>query len=118
MKSLTQGPRRLGPGDLTEVITFQTEVRTADDMGGFTNVWSDAGQAWAKVEPLIVSERDDRGSVRSVTQYRFTVYLDAAAVSEEMRISWSGYVYNINGVRRLPGYNLFVEIIAESGVTQ
>lgn len=101
---------------MTEQVVFQSETRTADGYGGFTSAWTTSVSAAAAVFPVYVNERDDRGAVRNMTQYRFVVYANAA-ISEAMRIQWAGRTLNIDGIKHGMGRDLFVEIIATDGVT-
>lgn len=114
-RPMTQGEvRRITPGDLTEIITFQSEMRTGDGYGGFTNAWVDVGQEYSSVEALFVGERDSRGAQRNVTQYRFTIYA-SDAYDEQMRIVWGGKTHNIRGIRKGEARMLFMDIITETG---
>jgi head-tail adaptor len=116
MKSLAQAAgRRVTPGDLTELVSIEAETRTADGYAGATRVWSEVGQAWAKVEPLFVGEREQIGALRNVVQYRFTVYR-TAAIDERMRLVWAGQVHAVKGVRLGPRHELFMEVITETGL--
>lgn len=115
MKSLTQSNVRVvTAGDLTERITFEAESRDGDGYGGYTNGWAQVAEAWAMVEPLFVSERDQQGAQRNVTQYRFTLYR-RADLNEQMRIVWGGRTHNIRGIRIGGARELFMDIIAETG---
>lgn len=115
MRSLTQSDvRTVTPGDLTEIITFEAEARADDGGGGFTQGWAPVGQAWAKVEPLFVGERDNQGAQRNVTQYRFTLYRDTT-IHEQMRIVWAGATHNIRGIRLGGAREVFMDIITETG---
>ena len=116
MKSLTQSEaRRIAPGDLTEMIAFETETRTPDGYGGFTHAWSETAQAYALAEPLYVGERDGQGAQRNVTQYRFTVYR-RDDITEQMRVVWGGRPHNIRGIRIGGQRELFMDIITETGL--
>lgn len=116
MKSLAQAPgRRITPGDLTALIDFERETRTADGYAGATNAWTFALDAWAAVEPLFVGEREQQGSVRNVVQYRFVVYA-SDEISEQMRIVHEAKTYNIRGIRRGGPSELFMDVIAETGL--
>ena len=115
-RSLAQaGTRRVVAGDLTTPISFERLLSAPDSYGGTTKTWQHAFDAWSFPEPLFVGEREQLGAMRNVTTYRFTVYADSH-VNEQMRITWDGVAYAIKGIRRGGSSELFMDIIAETGL--
>lgn len=117
MRSLAHptGNRRVTPGDLTALITFEAETRTPDGYAGGTQAWAEVRQAWAFAEPLFVGEREQIGAVRNVVQYRFTIYRQDG-LTEQMRIRWNGATHTIKGFRTGGPTELFMEVITETGL--
>ncbi len=109
------GVRKLGAGDLTELVTIETETRTGDGYEGATQAWTTVATVWALVEPLFVGEREQLGAVRNATQYRITVYARDDVV-ETMRIRWRDTTHAIRGIRRGSTSELFMDMITETGL--
>jgi len=111
----------MSAGNKTELITFERETDTRRPGGGQDAVWSQIGQAWARVEWIGGSEGERAGAVRATSRYRFTVYgaaVDALTLTPADRILWNGDRYNIRERPRTQMGNPDVAIIAEGGVTQ
>lgn len=116
MKSIRHATdRRVGPGDLTEVLTIEEETRTSDGHRGFTKSWATFATVKATASPLFVDEREHQGALRNVTRYRFTIWRNDA-ITERMRIVWDDRTYNILGFRKSGKREAFMDIIAESGL--
>lgn len=106
--------RTFSAGDLTELVTIQSEIETADDMGGHARDWENVAAVYAAVEPLSGSARDKSGGERSVVQYQVTMYR-RDGLSVGMRILWGNQALNITGMPIGPGRDLFMTVIAEAG---
>jgi SPP1 family predicted phage head-tail adaptor len=105
------------PGELDELITIEEQQTSPDGSGGQTLSWTTLAQAWAKVKPVRLSEGERQGAVRAGRGYLFTLRR-RTDLDEAMRIQWNGEAFNIREIR-LPGARaLYMEIMAQSGVTQ
>lgn len=104
-------------GDLDQRITIQRETRTADSYGGAALSWVEEATVWAGVRPLSGRERADLGEVEAPANYRFTIRR-RAGLTEAMRISWGGALYNIRFIADPGPRSLYMTIEAERGVAQ
>jgi len=105
------------PGKLDELLTIEQQQTQPDGSGGQIVTWTQFAQVWAKVQPVRLSEDERQGAVRATRGYVFTLWR-RGDLSEDMRIVWNGETFNIREIR-LPGSReLFMEIFAQSGVTQ
>lgn len=84
-------------GRLRHRVDLQEPVTVVDDYGGETDTWSTIGTFWAAVEPIRGKERFASGQriherdVRVVMRY-------VGEITEAMRISFDGLVYDIKAV--------------------
>jgi SPP1 family predicted phage head-tail adaptor len=60
-------------GSLRDLITFQVKASTRDDIGGFTETWSDAFDEWASFEVIGTREFPEAQKRNSETQGRFRI---------------------------------------------
>ncbi len=102
------------PGQLDQRVTLQSKTRTADNMGGATETWSDVGTFWAMVRPMRGRETLDDQRVEAKGMYRFV--MRERDVNETQRFLWKGEAYNIRAVMREGGRSLYLDIDAERGV--
>jgi len=105
------------PGKLSELITIEQEVEQRDGSGGFTVTWQQFAKVWAQVQPVRLSESERQGAVRASRGYLFTMWR-RGDLSEDMRIAWNGETFNIREVRLPASRALYMEVFAQSGVTQ
>ena len=107
----------MDPGALDQLITIEEAQTTPDGSGGQNVSWTTLAQAWAMVKPVRLSESERQGAVRAGRGYLFTIRR-RTDLDEAMRIAWNGESFNIREIR-LPGArSLYMEIFAQSGVTQ
>lgn len=106
------------PGEMDQRVELQEEVRTPDNMGGFTSEWVTRATVWAHVRPLSGGEREqaDRtqadGGYKVVTRYR-------TDVTEAWRVNWldEGRVMNIRFLENGGKRNLYLPMNCEAGVS-
>lgn len=103
------------PGDLSERITIEQEVRVADAYGGADSSWSTLATVWALVQAERGGERSQVAEIEAPAMFRFTIRR-RTDVTEAMRINWGGALYNIRTVQSVPARELYMQILAERGV--
>ena len=104
-----------GIGDLDQVISIQQQSGTPDGGGGQAQSFSELAKAYASVRPIRGQEREERGAVREVRQYMFTMHR-RTDLTNDMAIDWQGSRYNIRNIK-VPGpREQFMDVIAEYGV--
>jgi SPP1 family predicted phage head-tail adaptor len=107
----------MSAGKLSERITIEQETLTGDGMGGGTSAWAAHVSLWAEVVPKSARERLQAGQVEATATHTFCIRR-RADITESMRITWRGEVYNIRAIA-LPALRaLYMEIDAERGVAQ
>ena len=107
-------------GQMSELVTLQRRVQTADGAGGSTEAWAamaSDSQVWAAVKAKAGTEGQVEGRVTATFVVLFTIYA-RADMDETCRIVWNGVGYNIRGIRRESGRAQRLVIEAERGVTQ
>lgn len=105
-------------GELDEKITFNTEVKVSDGMGGSElSLLAIAESVWCKVRPLSgkESERFDKLNADELTLFVTRYRTD---IEENDRISWNGEEYNIRHIPRASRRSMYSEFFAERGVAQ
>ncbi len=83
-------------GLLNNSLTLQTVTETADNMGGITQVWADAGSFKARISPLTSQERILQNKVGQFTSHR--IYCDNMTVTTKDRIKWGDIYFEIVGI--------------------
>lgn len=107
-------------GAMTEQVTLQRVVRSADGAGGQTEAWADMACdtcVWAEVRAKAGTESMVEGRTSASFVVLFTIYA-RSDVDETCRILWNGVAYNIRGIRRETGRAQRLVIEAERGVAQ
>ncbi|MDA0780803.1 MAG: phage head closure protein [Rickettsiales bacterium] len=108
---------------MRHVITFQSQVLTADNAGGNTIGWTDFMSVWAKIEDISKSggrnlgaEKTFSGQLKNTRSYRITIrYI--SGVTTDMRVLFDSRVFNIRSVINVNERNEMLQIFAEEGVT-
>ena len=107
-------------GKLDQRITLQRKTATADGAGGVTEAWANLAtnaQPWAAVTAKAGREGMTEGRMVATFVTTFTIH-NRDDLTELDRIVWGGENYNIRGIRREGGRQLFLIIEAERGVAQ
>jgi len=105
------------PGELDQLVTIEQQQTQPDGSGGQIVTWQEFAQAWAKLQPVRLSEGERQGAVRATRGYVFTLRR-RDDLSEDMRIMWNGEAFNIREIRLPSPRELYMEVFAQSGVTQ
>jgi len=105
------------PGKLNELVTIEQQQTQPDGSGGQIVTWTEFAQVWVKLQPVRLSEGERQGAVRATRGYVFTLWR-RGDLSEGMRIIWNGEAFNIREVRLPSERELYMEVFAQSGVTQ
>lgn len=104
-------------GELDQQVDIHYKTKTVDDGGGVSEAWSAlACDVWAKVVPLSGNESLAYSKLNAIALYRF-VFRYRSDLDETQKIVWDGDDYNIRFIPSRGSRPLFVEVIAERGVT-
>jgi len=107
-------------GKMDQRITMQRKTAMADGAGGVTETWANLAtnaQPWAAVKAKSGREGMTEGRMVATFVTTFTIH-NRDDLTELDRIVWGGENYNIRGIRREGGRQLFLIIEAERGVAQ
>ncbi len=107
--------KTMSAGQLTELITIEKPSIAGDGMGGRQRGWAQHTQAWAEIEAVSAAEGGAEGAERSTATYHVRIYRDPS-ITAEMRVRWGTTALNIREVPMVPAHDLFMVIVAESGV--
>jgi SPP1 family predicted phage head-tail adaptor len=99
-------------GDLRHRITFQTQVRTADGMGGFTLSWQDVDTVWAYVRPVSSKERLFAQRIEYQRSHEVIIRYKTG-IDNSMRFVFEGRVFQIKGDLKPDERKFFLKIDAE-----
>lgn len=105
---------------LDQTITLQRRTEAADGIGGITWSWSDLvsdPNPWAYVKAKAGRENMVEGRMNASYMVVFTIR-NRDDLSELDRIVWNGEAYNIRGIMREGGRNMYLKIEAERGAVQ
>jgi SPP1 family predicted phage head-tail adaptor len=108
---------QMRPGKLRELVTIEEEQTQPDGSGGFTLTWEAFAQVYAHVRPVRLTESERQGAMRASRGYVFTMRR-RDDLSEDMRIMWNSQPFNIREIRLPAERELYMEVFAQSGVTQ
>jgi SPP1 family predicted phage head-tail adaptor len=103
-------------GKIDQRIQIQRKTLADDGAGGKTSTWATVATVWAGVTPMSGREMLDRGGMIAASKVRFVVR-NNITVGETDRISWQGKVYNIREILDAGSRPLYLDIIAERGVS-
>lgn len=105
-------------GELDQLIRFETETLSPDNQGGQSVAWVPFPKdTWAKAKPMSGSERDNFDQLENPFSYTFIVR-NRFDITEKHRILWEGQYYNIRSIPTTGKRDLYLQIVAERGVTQ
>tara|TARA_Y100000310_G_C20701393_1_gene830268 strand:- start:2550 stop:2879 length:330 start_codon:yes stop_codon:yes gene_type:complete len=105
------------PGEMDQRITFRTDTKASDGMGGNTLTPVDVVTVWAKAISKSGKEQTDYDRVNALGNYDFITHY-RSDISESMRIFWNGQEYNIRFIEKLGSRKLYSLFKAERGVPQ
>jgi len=108
---------RVGIGRFKDRITFQSESRASDGAGGAVLSWTDAGSAWARIEPIAAVEiARHRGQVAQVSHKITTARRSDIVPTAAWRIRFGSRYFNIRSIVDVGERREFWEIAADEGV--
>lgn len=105
----------LKAGELRHRITIQQNTgTTSDGKGNVTPVWADYATVWAKIGTMNPTDRYMMGQTLNVEPLRFSIrYRSDITITNPMRISFNGRIYDIKSVTNVDMANHTLEIVAE-----
>lgn len=106
-------------GQLDQRITLQSFSNVADGGGGFTKTWVDLPSAptvWAHVKASSAREQFTEGRDTASAQVVFTIR-NRSDFDEKARIVWGGDNYNIRQINKEGARAMYLEVVAERGVS-
>lgn len=105
-------------GELDQRIELQKEVRTPDNMGGFTSEWVVDSTVWAHVRPLRGNEREQADRTQAEGGYMVVIRY-RGDITEAWRIRWINRdrVMNIRFIQDGGSRELYLPIECEKGVS-
>ncbi len=84
------------PAKYHSEITVQTREKDENEIGGWSNIWSDWFTTKASVEPMEGRSRLEYGKLGFLTAYRVEMRSRDENVTSECRIQFNGENYQIN----------------------
>lgn len=104
-------------GAMREPITIQTETRTSDGGGGFTQGFSTHFTCFASVRATGGDERYEQGQLIDTQMFEFVIrYRSDKAVTAKNRILWGTRVFQVKRVDNHMERNKYLVIKAEENV--
>ncbi|MEM8823163.1 MAG: head-tail adaptor protein [Pseudomonadota bacterium] len=107
----------LNAGSLDRRIQIQRATTTPDDYGGRDYEWNDHGPAiFAQRRDVSDAERISAGRWDNLLVTRFIIRATAFGrdIRRTDRLVHEGIVFEIDGIKEVPGSRAFLEITAES----
>ena len=77
-------------------VTVQVMTKVANDIGGWTDTWSDSYTTWASVKPVKSLKALEYGRMGFIKYY--TVTMRKRTIDETNRIVYNGENYQINSI--------------------
>lgn len=84
-------------GLFNHTLTRQTITRTDDSAGGYVESWTDGATFRARICPLTAQERMMQDKTTPFITHR--IYCSNMTITEEDRIKWGIYYFEILGIR-------------------
>lgn len=104
-------------GQLRHSITIQQLSTARDDYGGVVETWADFATVNASVQPLSGRELIAAQAAQSESRVKMSMrYIPG--VTEAMRVSYGGKVYNITAVIDVDERHRELQIMAGTGLNQ
>jgi SPP1 family predicted phage head-tail adaptor len=105
-------------GDLTKRVTVQALTQTRDAEGGMVDSWAalTGMPVWAKVANLSGNERRVTSHGGKVAEARTEITIRYRTdITESMRVSYNGKVYNIQHINNFLEENTFLVLTCDTG---
>lgn len=97
-------------GQLHERVVIQQATETTTTAPSSTVTWSTVDTVWARVEPLMASERIQAQAMQSTASYRVTIRY-RTDVTTTNRLTWDGKTLQIHGVTKVGGRDVYLEML-------
>lgn len=107
-------PRQLA-ARLKHRITIEQPVYTTDAAGGGTTIWTPLATVWAEIRTRSGRERLFAGKLEASSTHTITLRY-RSDVTEKMRISFDGRLFNIRRVENVDAADVLLELAVEEGV--
>ena len=108
---------QIKPSDLNRKATLQNLVKTPTATGGFTSVWVDVADVWAKIKNASGSEMLHADQLGATAFSDFTIRY-RSNINEIMRLVYRGTNYQIRHINNIEEADLWLVVKAERGVSQ
>lgn len=99
-------------GPLNKRVKLQYETQTADDMGGFTVVWTDAATVWAAIWPTSAKELTQSMQTDMVITHRIRIRYRSSFIPS-YRIKFGDRYFNIISIINPSERNEYFDIMAK-----
>jgi SPP1 family predicted phage head-tail adaptor len=101
-------------GDLDRRITIQRAAVSHDEFNGAVETWQNLGTVAAERRDMTNREMMAAQQIGAALQSHFTVRSSALTrtITPKDRLSYDGAVWNIEGVREMPGKDWYLTITA------
>ncbi len=110
-------------GDLKHKIIIQERTRTADGMGGFSEVWSDLYPTRAAIWPMKATEVLDALKLELQVDHRIRIrHPRTFEIKADMRVKWFDHIakvdkyFNIISILNIDKRNVMLELICSEEV--
>ena len=102
-------------GSLNKRITLQYATKVSDDMGGFTETWTDAATVWAAIWPI--SAREQVQSMKETMTISHRVRIRYRSVLRpDWRVKFGNNFYNIVSIINPNMKNEYLDILCKEVV--
>jgi SPP1 family predicted phage head-tail adaptor len=109
---MSSGLENINPGELRRRITVQQLQKNQDELGGFTEIWTDFLYAWAQIEPRTGRELTDAAQLYPETDTQIRMRW-RPGLDEAMRIiDEYGNQYDIYSIADLEERHRVIDIMA------
>lgn len=95
-------------GLLVDTFTRQTVAETTDDMGGFTNAWSDGTTFEGRLSAMPIGERMSADRVTVYATHR--LYCESLTITEKDRVTLGSRTFEVKAVRNPSNIDHHLEI--------
>ena len=103
--------------DMRHLVAYQDEISTDDGSGGSDINFITKFKPYAKIEQASASEVFKYQRIEAVVTHKLTVRYDNRIIPTG-RFVFNSIFYNIRGINDLEQKNIWMEIMAETGVPQ
>jgi len=100
---------------LKEPVELQSLTVAVDGYGGQDKTWTSEGTLWCMMKQTSGSESTEAGRLEAKTTVKFTTHY-RSDIDATNRLIYNGVNYNIQSVENLDFGDVWMVIVAESGV--